>query len=173
MVVAYKNHSPKIPESCYIFPTATIIGDVTLGENVIVYPGCVIRGECGKVEIGDNTNIQENSTIHGEIGFDVKIGSGVTIGHNSVIHGCTIEDDVLIGMGSILQDSVLVQAQSFVGAGALLKRNFVVPPAHTAYGFPAKVIRPINAEERGDIALSTQEYMAYLAEMKRQTQGKS
>lgn len=159
---------PKIANSSYIFPGATIIGNVTIGEHVIIYPGCVIRGECGKVVIGDYTNVQENSTLHVEEGFDVIVGSSVTIGHNSVLHGCTISDQVVIGMGAIIQDGAVIGEESYVGAGCLVKRNMEIPPRHTVYGFPANVVRPIKEEELLDINLSTNEYQEYLKEMKRQ-----
>lgn len=167
MIKNYKHFSPKIAISSYIFPGATIIGDVTIGENVIVYPGCVIRGECGKVVVGDHTNIQENSTLHVEEGFDVIVGSGVTIGHNSVLHGCTVSNNVVIGMGAIIQDGAIIGEECFIGAGCLVKRNMEIPPRHTAYGFPANVIRPIKETEYEEIKQSTDEYQEYLNEMKR------
>lgn len=129
MIRKFQNHTPQIPDSCYIFPTATIIGDVVLGENVIAYPGVVIRGERHKVVIGDNTNLQENSTIHMEWDRDCIIGSGVTIGHNAIIHACTICDNVLVGMGAIVQDGAVIGENSFIGAGALIPRKMIVPPA--------------------------------------------
>ncbi|WP_313526357.1 gamma carbonic anhydrase family protein [Anaerotignum sp.] len=168
MIRNYKHLSPKIAASSYIFPGATIIGNVTIGENVIVYPGCVIRGECNKVVIGDFTNIQENSTLHVEEGLDVIVGNGVTVGHNSILHGCTIADNVLIGMGAIIQDGAIIGEESFIGAGCLIKRNMDIPPRHTAYGFPVNVIRPIKDSEHQDIKLSTDEYQEYLREMRRQ-----
>ena len=103
MIRKYKNLIPKVPESCFIFPTAEVIGSVDMGEDVIVYPGTVVRAGYGKITIGDKTNLQENVTFHVEVGYDIHVGSGVTIGHNSIIHGCTIHDNVLIGMGRLPQ----------------------------------------------------------------------
>ena len=140
MIRKFQNHTPQIPDSCYIFPTATIIGNVILGENVIAYPGVVIRAEHHQVTIGDNTNLQENSTIHIEWDKDVHIGSGVTIGHNAIIHACTICDNVLVGMGAIVQDGAVIGENSFIGAGALIRRNMIVPPGSMVYGFPARVV---------------------------------
>lgn len=104
MIRKYKNLIPKVPASCFIFPTAEIIGSVELGEDVIVYPGTVVRAGYGKITIGNKTNLQENVTFHVETGYDIHIGAGVTIGHNAIIHGCTIHDNVLVGMGAIIQE---------------------------------------------------------------------
>lgn len=168
MIRKFQNHTPQIPDSCYIFPTATIIGDVVLGENVIAYPGVVIRGERHKVVIGDNTNLQENSTIHMEWDTDCIIGSGVTIGHNAIIHACTICDNVLVGMGAIVQDGAVIGENSFIGAGALIPRNMIVPPGSMVYGFPARVVRPINEAEYADIRDSAEEYQIFKRDLEAQ-----
>lgn len=168
MIRKFKNHMPRVPDSCYIFPTATIIGNVTLGENVIAYPGVVIRGEHQAITIGDNTNLQENSTVHIEVGYDVRIGSGVTIGHNAIIHACTIGDNVLVGMGAIVQDGAVIGENCFIGAGALIRRNMVVPPGSMVYGFPARIVRPITDAEYAEIRESTEEYQISRQEFKKQ-----
>lgn len=168
MIRKFKNHTPRVPDSCYIFPTATIIGNVTLGENVIAYPGVVIRGEHQAITIGDNTNLQENSTVHIEVGHDVRIGSGVTIGHNAIIHACTIGDNVLVGMGAIVQDGAVIGKNCFIGAGALIRRNMVVPPGSMVYGFPARIVRPITDAEYAEIRESTEEYQISRLEFKKQ-----
>lgn len=168
MIRKFKNHTPRVPDSCYIFPTATIIGNVTLGENVIAYPGVVIRGEHQAITIGDNTNLQENSTVHIEVGHDVRIGSGVTIGHNAIIHACTIGDNVLVGMGAIVQDGAVIGENCFIGAGALIRRNMVVPPGSMVYGFPARIVRPITDAEYAEIRESTEEYQISRQEFKKQ-----
>ena len=95
MIRKYKNLIPKVPASCFIFPTAEIIGSVELGEDVIVYPGTVVRAGYGKITIGNKTNLQENVTFHVETGYDIHVGAGVTIGHNAIIHGCTIHDNAV------------------------------------------------------------------------------
>lgn len=168
MIRKFQNHTPQIPDSCYIFPTATIIGDVVLGENVIAYPGVVIRGERHKVVIGDNTNLQENSTIHMEWDRDCIIGSGVTIGHNAIIHACTICDNVLVGMGAIVQDGAVIGENSFIGAGALIPRKMIVPPGSMVYGFPARIVRPITQAEYEEIRESSAEYQLYKQDLEAQ-----
>ena len=168
MIRKFKSFVPHITESCYIFPAATIIGNVTLGENIIVYPGVVIRAERQSIAIGDNTNIQENTTIHIETGYDVNIGSGVTIGHNAIVHGCTIQDNVLIGMGAIIQEGAVIGENSFIGAGALIRRGMIIPPGSMVYGFPARIVRPITDTEYIEIRESTEEYQISRREFKKQ-----
>ncbi len=168
MIRKFKQYTPFVPDSCYIFPTATIIGDVTMGENIIAYPGVVIRAEHQSITIGSNTNFQENSTVHIEVGYDVHIGSGVTIGHNAIVHACTIQDNVLIGMGAIIQDGAVIGENSFIGAGALIRRGMIVPPNSMVYGFPAKIVRPITQAEYDEIRLSAEEYQVSRREFQKQ-----
>jgi len=168
MIKKYRDLTPIVPASCYVFETATIIGNVEMGEGCIVYPGVMIRGEKEKVTIGEGTNFQENSCIHIEAGYDVTIGTDVTIGHNSIIHACTIKDHVLIGMGAIVQDGAVIGENCFVGAGSLIKRNMIVPDGHMVYGSPAKIIRPITEAEYKEIRISASEYHEYRDEFKRQ-----
>lgn len=168
MIRKFQNHTPQIPDSCYIFPTATIIGNVILGEKVIAYPGVVIRAEHQAITIGDYTNLQENCTVHIEAGYDVHIGSGVTIGHNAIIHACTICDNVLVGMGAIVQDGAVIGENSFIGAGALIRRNMIVPPGSMVYGFPARVVRPITDAEYAEIRESAKEYQTAREEFQKQ-----
>lgn len=168
MIRKYKNLIPKIPASCFIFPTAEVIGSVECGENVIIYPGAVVRAGYGKITIGENTNLQENVTFHVETGFDISVGSGVTIGHNAIIHGCTIQDNVLIGMGAIIQEGAVIEENCFIGAGAIVKRGMRIPAGHMAYGIPCRVVRPITQAEYDEIRVSTAEYLEYKAEYQRQ-----
>lgn len=168
MIRKYKNLIPQVPESCFIFPTAEVIGSVDLGEDVIIYPGTVVRAGYGKISIGDRTNLQENVTFHVEVGFDISVGAGVTIGHNAIIHGCTIQDNVLIGMGAIIQEGAVIEEDCFIGAGAVVKRGMRIPKGHMAYGIPARVVRPITQAEYDEIRVSTAEYQAYKEEYQRQ-----
>ena len=156
MIRKYKNLIPKVPASCFIFPTAEIIGSVELGEDVIVYPGTVVRAGYGKITIGDKTNLQENVTFHVETGYD--------------IHGCIIHDNVLVGMGAIIQEGAVIEENCFIGAGAIVKRGMRIPKGHMAYGIPCRIVRPITQAEYDEIRISTQEYQEYKAEYERQEQ---
>lgn len=168
MIRPYKTLKPKIPDSCFVFPTAEIIGSVECKDHVIIYPGTVVRAEYGKITIGETSNLQENVTVHVEVGYDVSIGTGVTIGHNAIIHGCTICDHVLIGMGAIVQEGAVIGENCFIGAGAVVKRSMKIPPGHMAYGIPARIVRPITQAEYDEIRVSTAEYQEYMRELKRQ-----
>lgn len=170
MIRKYKDLIPKVPASCFVFPTAEVIGSVELGEDVIIYPGTVVRAGYGKITIGDRTNLQENVTFHVETGFDISVGSGVTIGHNAIIHGCTIRDNVLVGMGAIIQEGAVIEENCFIGAGAVVKRGMHIPAGHMAYGIPCRIVRPVTQEEYDEIRVSTAEYMAYKEEYQRQEQ---
>ena len=151
MIRKYKNLIPKVPASCFIFPTAEIIGSVELGEDVIVYPGTVVRAGYGKITIGDKTNLQENVTFHVETGYD-------------------IHDNVLVGMGAIIQEGAVIEENCFIGAGAIVKRGMRIPKGHMAYGIPCRIVRPITQAEYDEIRISTQEYQEYKAEYERQEQ---
>lgn len=148
MIRKYKNLIPKVPASCFIFPTAEIIGSVELGEDVIVYPGTVVRAGYGKITIGNKTNLQENVTFH----------------------GCIIHDNVLVGMGAIIQEGAVIEENCFIGAGAIVKRGMRIPKGHMAYGIPCRIVRPITQAEYDEIRISTQEYQEYKAEYERQEQ---
>ena len=161
MIRKYKNLIPKVPASCFIFPTAEIIGSVELGEDVIVYPGTVVRAGYGKITIGDKTNLQENVTFHVETGYDIHVGAGVTIGHNAIIHGCTVGSRTLIGMGSILLDGAKIGNHCIVGAGALVTGKLDAPDGSMILGSPAKVVRPLTQEEMDSVDASVQEYLEF------------
>ena len=130
----------KTGENVYIADGAKVVGDVTLNDGVGVWYNAVIRGDHGKIVIGDNTNVQDNCTIHTEIGHDMTIGAGVSIGHGAVCHGEFIGDNTLIG--------TKVGHNCIVGAGALLTQNTEVPDGSLVFGSPAKVIRPLTPEEK-------------------------
>lgn len=161
MIRKFKSFVPIVPDSCFIFPTAEIIGNVELGENVIIYPGCVIHAEQEKITIGRNTNIQENTSIHVSPGFPASIGSGVTVGHNAILHGCTVSDHVLVGMGAVVQNGNVIGENCMVGAGSVLKRGMEVPAGYIAYGVPARVARPLSPEEREEIRIAEERYQEY------------
>ena len=161
MVRKFKSFVPRVPASCFIFPTAEVIGNVELGENVILYPGCVIHAEQESVTIGSNTNIQENTTIHVSPGFPVSIGSGVTVGHNAILHGCTIRDHVLVGMGAIVQNGATIGENCMIGAGSVLKQGMALPAGQIAYGAPAKAVRPLTPEEVQHIRVAEARYQEF------------
>ena len=128
MIHKFNKISPRISKSCFIAPNTSIIGNVVIGNDSSIWFGTIIRGDMHSIRIGDRTNIQDNSVVH--VTTDVsptKIGSGVTVGHSAVIHGCNIENDCMIGMGSIVMDDAIIGRGSLIGAGSLIPPKMIVP----------------------------------------------
>lgn len=131
----------------FLAPGAHVVGDVTLGENVGIWYNAVVRGDMGSIFIDDNSNVQDNSTLHTDAGHSVHIGKGVSVGHNAVVHGCTIGDNTVVGMGSILLSGAVVGKNCIIGAGALVTGKMVIPDNSVAVGSPAKVIHQMTEDE--------------------------
>lgn len=131
----------------FIAPGAHVIGDVTLGKNVGIWYNAVVRGDTGSIVIGDNTNVQDNCTLHTGDGYSISVGKDVSIGHNAVVHGCSVGDNTIIGMGSILLNGAVVGKNCIIGAGSLVTGKTVIPDNSIAFGNPAKVVRQITGEE--------------------------
>src|SRR3989338_55386 len=169
MIAEYKGTKPNLHPSVYIVPGADIIGDVTMGEGCSVWFQTVIRGDVHWIKIGDHTNIQDGCVLHVTNGrYPLSIGSRVTIGHKVCLHGCTIEDDCLIGMGAVIMDDVIVGSGSIVAAGALLTPRKKFPPGSMILGSPPKAARPVTPEERkGFIDKGWRNYVSYVEEYRR------
>lgn len=148
-----------IHPSAFIHPLAFVCGDVTLGARVSVWPTAVIRGDTDRVEIGEDSNVQDGTIVHVDHGVPTRIGARVGIGHRAIIHGATIEDDVLIAMGAILLNRVHVGTGSIVGAGAVCREGMVIPPNSLVLGVPGRVVRETTPEERDRIQLTVRSYI--------------
>ena len=149
MIRAYRGIVPKIAASAYIDPSAQVIGDVVVGERSSIWPNVTARGDVNSIRIGDETNIQDNSVLHCDPGsFTLSIGSLVTVGHLAMIHGCTIEDDCLIGIGAVVLNGAKIGKGSVIAAGAVVPEGAEVPPHSMVMGVPAKVKRPLTDAER-------------------------
>ena len=140
-LVSFEDKKPQIALSVYIAPTATIIGNVVIGENSSVWFNSVIRGDVNGIIIGDATNIQDLSMLHSDPGKLLAIGNRVTVGHACVLHGCTIEDDCFIGMGVIVMMGACIGRGSVVAAGSVVTENSITPPFSLVTGAPGKVVR--------------------------------
>ena len=152
-VLTVNGHTPRIDEGAYLADTAVVAGDVQLAAGVSVWFGSVIRSEHAGVVIGTDSNVQDLTAIHTDPDAPVTIGERVTIGHRCVIHGCTLEDDVLIGMGAVVMNGARVGAGALVGAGAVVTEGTEVPPMSLAVGVPAKVVdRPVPGVPRPNVA---------------------
>lgn len=143
--------TPVVPESAYVAPQATLLGDVTLGEDASVWPGCVIRADINFIRIGDRSNIQDATVIHLSDDHGVTIGNDVTVGHRAILHACTIGDECLVGMGAVIMDGAVIGEQSIIGARALVTPGTIVPPGSVVVGAPAKVTRTLPDDERNGI----------------------
>jgi carbonic anhydrase/acetyltransferase-like protein (isoleucine patch superfamily) len=146
-IVTYKGITPKIAPGVFVAASADIIGDVTIEEGSTIWYGTVIRGDVAPVRIGKNVSVQENSTIHVDADIPTIIGNNVTIGHNVIVHAATIEDNCLIGMGSIILDSARIGKGSQVGAGALVPPRKEVAPRTLVVGMPCKPVKELTAED--------------------------
>ena len=161
--------TPMIGAGVFVAETAAIIGDVQIGESSSVWYGTVIRGDDMPIRIGARTSLQDNTVVHVTAGrYGTSIGSDCTVGHNAIIHACVVEDQCLIGMGSIILDGATIGRGSLVGAGALVTPGTEVPPGSLVVGSPAKVKRPVNEKEREQILYGAAHYVElarrYLAE---------
>jgi carbonic anhydrase/acetyltransferase-like protein (isoleucine patch superfamily) len=137
---------PQVPSSCWIAPGARVAGRVALGERCGVWFGAVIRGDCEPIAIGAETNIQDNAVLHVDPGRPLVVGERVTVGHGAILHGCTIEDEVLIGMGAMVLNGARVGRGSLVAAGALVREDSEIPPFSLVAGVPAAVKRRLPEE---------------------------
>src|SRR5262245_16331404 len=143
---------PTIHSSAWVVPGATVLGDVILEEESSVWYGAVLRGDINRTTIGPRSNIQDNAVIHVETGYPTSVGELVTIGHTAIVHACTIYNEVLVGMGSIILDDVEVGARSIIGANALVTMGMKIPPGSLVLGSPAKIRRELTLDEQKDIA---------------------
>jgi carbonic anhydrase/acetyltransferase-like protein (isoleucine patch superfamily) len=147
LILAFQEHSPDLHPESWVAPHASVIGNVTLGAKASVWYSATLRAEFEPIAVGRGSNIQDSATVHADPGFPVTIGERVTIGHNAVLHGCTIEDDCLIGMGAIIGNGVTVGAKSLIAPGAVLPQGMVVPPRSMVAGVPAKIRRELTDDE--------------------------
>ena len=142
---------PVIPDTAYVAKEAAVMGDVTIGDQASIWPGCVLRGDINSIRVGDRSNIQDGTIVHLADDYGVEIGNDVTIGHAAIIHACRIEDECLVGMGATVMDGSVIGKNSIIGAGALVTGSTKVPPGSLVLGSPAKVFRILTPEEQSGI----------------------
>ncbi len=145
-VYEFEGRRPVIDESAYVSKSATIVGDVRIGENCFIAPGARIKGDYGTIIIGAKSNVQENCVIHARPEEKTEIGKHVTIGHSAVIHGATIDDYAVVGMSSTVSDNAEVGRWAVVGEAALVRSNQEIPPENVAVGVPAEIIKKIDED---------------------------
>jgi len=162
MILPYNNRWPVVAETAFLVDNCDVIGDVVIGEQSSVWFGAIIRGDIHYIRIGNRTNIQDLCVVHVTAGTaPTVIGSNVTLGHQAVLHGCTVEDDCLIGMGSRILDGAVIGKHSMVAAGSVVRPGFQVPSGVLVAGVPADIKRELRPEDIKEIELSAQRYVDY------------
>ncbi len=147
IILPVKGLAPTIPDSCFVAPNATIVGDVLMGEDCSVWFNAVIRGDVNSIRIGNKVNIQDGACIHCTYEkTKTMIGNNVSIGHHALVHGCTVEDNVLIGMGAIVMDNAYIGANTIIAAGAVILENTICESGSIYAGVPAKKVKDISQE---------------------------
>jgi carbonic anhydrase/acetyltransferase-like protein (isoleucine patch superfamily) len=162
LILPVKDKHPKIGENIFIAENATIVGDVTLGDNCSVWFNAVIRGDVNAITIGNETNIQDGAVIHATyLKAATYIGNRVSIGHNAIVHGCIVQDNVLIGMGAIVMDHAVVEEYCIIAAGSVVLENATCETGYLYAGTPAKKIKPITEEQRALLNKLPDNYVMY------------
>jgi carbonic anhydrase/acetyltransferase-like protein (isoleucine patch superfamily) len=162
LILSVRGHTPKFGNNCFVAENATVVGEVTMGNNCTVWFNAVVRGDVHSITIGDNTNIQDGAIIHCTYQkAQTVIGSNVSIAHNAIVHGCTVEDNVLIGMGAIIMDDARIGSQSVIAAGAVVLPGTIVEPGSMYAGMPAKRIKDISEEMKAVIERTAKNYPMY------------
>ena len=145
------NQRPDVHSSAFIAKSADLIGAVTVGEEASIWYSSVLRADINKIKIGARSNIQDGCVVHLESDLGTHVGEYVTVGHKAILHACSIDDEVLVGMGAIVMDGVEVGSRSIIGAGALVTMETKIPPGSLVLGSPARVVRSLSGEEQGSL----------------------
>ena len=163
IIKTIRGFSPTFGKNCFFAENATIIGEVVLGDEVSIWYQAVVRGDVNAIRIGNKVNIQDGVIIHATYETaSTNIGNNVSIGHNAIIHGCTLKDNILVGMGSIIMDHSLIGSNSIIAAGAVVTQNTIVSPGSIYAGIPARKIRDIDVDlQRNEIERIANNYILY------------
>ncbi len=162
LILPVRGVYPEIPPDCFVADNATIVGDVVLGPGCTVWFTAVVRGDVNSIRIGAGTNIQDGAVLHCTYqGAALRIGARVSIGHRALVHGCTVEDDVLIGMGAIVMDHAVVGAGCLIAAGAVVLENTICEPGYLYAGVPARRIKPVSEAQRAGLRRTAENYQLY------------
>ncbi|MCC9166703.1 gamma carbonic anhydrase family protein [Pontibacter harenae] len=162
VILPVKGVKPRMGEDCFIAENATMVGDVLLGDGCSVWFNAVIRGDVNSIRIGNKSNIQDGAVIHCTYQkASTTIGNNVSIGHRAIVHGCTVEDNVLIGMGAIVMDNAVVQKNCIVAAGAIVLENTICESGFIYAGIPAKKVKQLSAEQVDGLEKVANNYVMY------------
>ncbi len=158
-LITFDEHTPKVHESAFVAHTAVLIGHASLGEDASAFYGVVMRADTNSLTVGNGSNLQDNVVLHADPGFPTSVGNGVSVGHGAIVHGCTIEDDCLIGMGATIMNGAVIGAGSLVAGGAVVLEGAVIPPGSLVAGVPAKVRRELSSEELEHVRENARTYV--------------
>jgi carbonic anhydrase/acetyltransferase-like protein (isoleucine patch superfamily) len=159
MIVAYEGRVPRIAPSAFVAPTATVIGDVTVGDEASIWFGAVLRGDVGRIEVGARANVQDNAVLHATTRIPTVIEEEVTIGHGAVLEGCTVRRGALIGMNAVVLHEVIVGEEALVAAGSVVTDGTQIPPKTVAAGAPCRVRKPLSGSSVDWIAQAARSYV--------------
>ncbi|WP_035804067.1 gamma carbonic anhydrase family protein [Kitasatospora mediocidica] len=158
LIAAVFGRVPEVDPTAFVAPNAVVVGSVSVAAGASIWYGAVLRGDAESITVGEATNIQDNCTVHSDLGFPAVLGARISVGHNAVLHGCTVEDDVLVGMGAVVLNGARIGAGSLVAAGAVVPQGMQVPAGSLVAGVPAKVKRALTEDERAGISANGEGY---------------
>src|SRR5688500_17948589 len=163
LILPVEENEPKWGQNCFIAPNATIVGDVVMGDDCSIWFNAVVRGDVNSIRIGDKVNVQDGAVIHCTFKRSkTEIGNNVSIGHNAIVHGCTVHDNVLIGMGAIVMDNAVVNSNTIIAAGAVVLEGTICEAGAIYAGVPAKKVKDISIEKvEGEINRIANNYLNY------------
>lgn len=157
--IKINTHFPADNGAAFVAENATLAGSVRLGKNSSVWYGAVLRADTGRIDIGENANVQDNAVLHTGPGLDVTVGRGTSIGHGAIVHGCTVGENCLIGMHATILNGAVIGDGCLIAAGALVPEGMHVPAGSLVIGVPGKVVRPVSAEQKASIKANEEEYL--------------
>ena len=163
VLLAFGGAEPAVSESAWIAGGATLIGRVTIGAQSSVWFTTVVRGDGDRIDVGEQTNLQDGVVLHADPGFPVSVGDRVSVGHRAILHGCTVDDEVLIGMGAVVLNGARIGKGSLIAAGAVVLEGTTVPPGSLVAGVPARVRRQLTDEEIAGVLLNAAGYVLLAA----------
>lgn len=171
LILPYDGVSPTVHDDAWLAPNASVIGSATIGANASVFYGAVVRADMDTIVLGAGSNLQDNVVVHTDYGFPTEIGSGVSVGHGAVVHGCTVEDDCLIGMHATVLNGARIGTGSLVAAGTVVLEGTVIPPRSLVAGVPGKVRRELTDDELERVVTNARIYLELAAQHRLATKG--
>ena len=159
MMISYESFSPKVPQTVFVADGVRLIGRVRIGDRSSIWFNAVLRGDNDRIVIGRETNIQDGAILHVDTGFPCIVGDRVTVGHRAILHGCSVAEDVVVGMGAILLNGAKIGREALIAAGAVVKEGQEIPERSLAVGIPAKIIRELNEDDIRRMEEGTQDYV--------------